>query len=108
VVRPTAEALDANARDIEIDPWAWEYPPPSCRKSVRDRDPNLSRGDRTPDSDVRGLRRAGQAFAMLTLEAMKMETVQHAERHGVVAETLVKVGTQVDSKDLLFEIQAQC
>jgi pyruvate carboxylase len=45
---------------------------------------------------------------MLTLEAMKMETGLHAERDGVVAETLAKVGTQVDSKDLLFEIQAQC
>ena len=45
---------------------------------------------------------------MLTLEAMKMETGLHAERDGVVAETLAKVGTQVDSKGLLFEIQAQC
>jgi pyruvate carboxylase len=45
---------------------------------------------------------------MLTLEAMKIETVLHAERDGVVAEILVEVGTQVDSKDLLFEIQAQC
>lgn len=44
---------------------------------------------------------------LLTLEAMKMETVLHAERDGVVAEILVKVGTQVDSKDLLFEIQAE-
>src|SRR3981189_2067054 len=38
VVRQTARALDANAHELEIDPWGWEYPSPSCRKSFRYRD----------------------------------------------------------------------
>jgi pyruvate carboxylase len=38
---------------------------------------------------------------VLTLEAMKMETTVRAERDGVVAEILVKPGSQVDAKDLL-------
>jgi pyruvate carboxylase len=37
---------------------------------------------------------------------MKMETALHAERGGVVAEVLVKVGDQIDAKDLLLRLQA--
>jgi len=32
---------------------------------------------------------------------MKMETALHAEREGTVAEVLVRVGDQIDAKDLL-------
>jgi pyruvate carboxylase len=38
---------------------------------------------------------------LLSIEAMKMETVLHAERDGTVAEVLVKAGDQIDAKDLL-------
>jgi pyruvate carboxylase len=48
---------------------------------------------------------AGQTIeagdVLLTIEAMKMETVIHAERAGKVAEVLVHAGSQVDAKDLL-------
>ncbi|GGE49755.1 pyruvate carboxylase [Agaricicola taiwanensis] len=39
---------------------------------------------------------------LLSIEAMKMETVLHAERNGTIAEVLVKAGDQIDSKDLLI------
>lgn len=42
---------------------------------------------------------------LLTLEAMKMETVLHAPYDGTVAELLVGPGAQVDSKDLLVELR---
>ena len=42
--------------------------------------------------------------ALLTLEAMKMETTVRAEREGVVTEILVKPGQQIDTKDLLLVI----
>jgi pyruvate carboxylase len=50
---------------------------------------------------------AGQK--LFTLEAMKMETTVYAERPGLVAEVLVKPGTQVEGGDLLlrFEETAQ-
>ncbi|GAA4532811.1 pyruvate carboxylase [Chelativorans composti] len=38
---------------------------------------------------------------LLSIEAMKMETVLHAERDGEIAEVLVKAGEQIDAKDLL-------
>jgi len=38
---------------------------------------------------------------VLTIKAMKMETVLHAERDGEVADILVKPGGQIDAKDLL-------
>jgi pyruvate carboxylase len=38
---------------------------------------------------------------LLTLEAMKMETVLHAPRDGDVKEVLVTPGAQIDAKDLL-------
>ncbi len=48
---------------------------------------------------------AGQKVAagdvLLSLEAMKMETVLHAERDGTIAEVLVRAGDQIDAKDLL-------
>jgi len=40
--------------------------------------------------------------ALVTLEAMKMQTVIRAERDGKIGEVLVKVGAQVDAKDLLL------
>ncbi len=52
---------------------------------------------------------AGQKLArgdaLLTLEAMKMESTVRAERDGSVREVLVKPGQQVDTKDLLLVIQ---
>jgi pyruvate carboxylase len=48
---------------------------------------------------------AGQTLAkgeaLLTLEAMKMETTVRAERDGVIREILARPGLQVDAKDLL-------
>jgi pyruvate carboxylase len=46
---------------------------------------------------------AGQKLA--TLEAMKMETTIYAERAAVVAEVLVKPGTQVEGGDLLVRLE---
>jgi pyruvate carboxylase len=43
--------------------------------------------------------------ALLTLEAMKMETTVRAERDGVVKQILVKPGLQVDTKDLLIILE---
>jgi pyruvate carboxylase len=40
--------------------------------------------------------------ALLTLEAMKMETLVRAERDGVIKELLARPGAQVDTKDLLI------
>ena len=49
---------------------------------------------------------AGQSVkagdVLLSIEAMKMETALHAERDGTIAEVLVKVGDQIDAKDLLI------
>ncbi len=53
--------------------------------------------------------RAGQKIArgdaLLSLEAMKMETAVRAERDGTIAEILVNAGTQVDAHDLLLTLQ---
>jgi pyruvate carboxylase len=48
--------------------------------------------------------RAGDV--LLSIEAMKMETALHADRDGKVAELLVKVGDQIDAKDLLLRFEA--
>jgi len=42
---------------------------------------------------------------LLSLEAMKMETVLHAPHNGTVVELLVSPGAQVDAKDLLVELR---
>lgn len=42
---------------------------------------------------------------LMTLEAMKMETVLYASRDGTVASILVGAGVQVDSQDLLIEMK---
>ena len=42
---------------------------------------------------------------LLSIEAMKMETALHAERDGKVSEVLVKVGDQIDAKDLLIAFE---
>ena len=39
---------------------------------------------------------------LLSIEAMKMETVLHAERDGTISEVLVAAGDQIDAKDLLL------
>ena len=44
---------------------------------------------------------------LLTLEAMKMEVAIHAERPGTIVRLLAKVGSQVDAKDLLVELQGE-
>jgi len=38
---------------------------------------------------------------LLSIEAMKMETVLHADRDGTIAEVLVRASDQIDAKDLL-------
>ncbi len=38
---------------------------------------------------------------LLSIEAMKMETALHAERDATIADLFVKVGEQIDAKDLL-------
>ncbi|MEQ8206612.1 MAG: pyruvate carboxylase, partial [Woeseia sp.] len=43
--------------------------------------------------------------ALLTMEAMKMETAVSADRDGTVKRIVVAVGTQVDAKDLLVELE---
>jgi pyruvate carboxylase len=47
-----------------------------------------------------------QGDPLLSIEAMKMETVLHAEYAGVVEKILAPAGTQVDSKDLLVILQS--
>ncbi len=42
---------------------------------------------------------------LLSIEAMKMESVLHADRAGKVAEVLAKPGDQIDAKDLLVVIE---
>lgn len=42
---------------------------------------------------------------LLTIEAMKMETGIHAERHAVIKHTHVSAGAQIDAKDLLIELE---
>ncbi len=42
---------------------------------------------------------------LLSIEAMKMETAIHAERDGRIAEILVRVGDQIDAKDLLLTFE---
>jgi pyruvate carboxylase len=44
--------------------------------------------------------------ALITLEAMKMETTVRADRDGAIREVLVKAGMQVDTKDLLLVFDA--
>jgi pyruvate carboxylase len=46
-------------------------------------------------------RKVARGDTLLTIEAMKMETAVRAESAGEVAEVLVRVGQQVDAKDLL-------
>ncbi|MDN4984306.1 pyruvate carboxylase [Bradyrhizobium sp. WYCCWR 13022] len=41
---------------------------------------------------------------LFSIEAMKMETVLHAQEDGIISEILVQVGQQVDAKDLLAVI----
>jgi pyruvate carboxylase len=42
---------------------------------------------------------------LMSIEAMKMETVLHAERDAVISEVSVRAGDQIDSKDLLIVFQ---
>jgi pyruvate carboxylase len=46
--------------------------------------------------------RVGRGEALVSLEAMKMETTVRADRDGTIGEVLVKAGMQVDTKDLLL------
>jgi pyruvate carboxylase len=49
--------------------------------------------------------RVVRGAALVTLEAMKMETAVRAESDGEVAEVLVKPGAAVDLKDLLVVLR---
>jgi pyruvate carboxylase len=61
-----------------------------------------------PGMVVAVLVKPGQAVAkgdpLISLEAMKMETMIRAERDAVVAQVNVKAGTAVSAKDLLIEL----
>jgi pyruvate carboxylase len=46
--------------------------------------------------------KVGKGDALLTLEAMKMETTVRAERDAAIKEIVVRPGAQVDTKDLLI------
>ena len=48
--------------------------------------------------------RLARGHPLLTLEALKMETMLHAERAATVLKVHVKPGSSVSSKDLLIEI----
>ena len=52
--------------------------------------------------------KAGQPIkagdVLLSIEAMKMETMLHADRDGTIAEILVHAGSAIDAKDLLVVI----
>ncbi len=52
-------------------------------------------------------RRVNAGDVLLSIEAMKMETVLHAERDGIVFRLHVSPGTQIDAKDLLIEFSDQ-
>jgi pyruvate carboxylase len=43
---------------------------------------------------------------LLSIEAMKMETALHADRDGVIDRVEVKIGDQIDAKDLLIVFKA--
>ena len=43
---------------------------------------------------------------LLSIEAMKMETALHADRDGTISEVLVRIGDQIDAKDLLIVYSA--
>ncbi len=47
-----------------------------------------------------------QGDPLLSIEAMKMETVLHAEHAGVIDKIVATVGAHVDSKDLLIVLQS--
>jgi pyruvate carboxylase len=49
--------------------------------------------------------RVARGEALVTLEAMKMETAVRAESDGEVAEVLVTPGAAVDLKDLLVVLR---
>jgi pyruvate carboxylase len=42
---------------------------------------------------------------LLTMEAMKMETTLHAEQDGKISQVLVEPGTQVDTGDLVIQLE---
>ena len=48
--------------------------------------------------------RVAKGEALVSLEAMKMETMLHADREAVVKQVLVKPGDRVAAKDLLIEL----
>ena len=69
---------------------------------------HVARPDARADGRGRGARRASAsapATALLSIEAMKMETGVFAERDGVVREVLVSAGTQVDTEQLLMVLE---
>ena len=43
---------------------------------------------------------------LISIEAMKMETALHADRDGTISEVLVRIGDQIDAKDLLIVYSA--
>ncbi|MEX0351510.1 MAG: pyruvate carboxylase [Paracoccaceae bacterium] len=54
---------------------------------------------------VQAGQKVSEGDLLLTIEAMKMETGIHAERHAVVTALHVQPGGQIDAKDLLVELE---
>jgi pyruvate carboxylase len=87
--RSLAAEVPAHAQAEPGNPWHVAAPMPGLVASVF-----VAPGDRVT---------AGQN--LLTLEAMKMETTVRAEQAGTVADVLVRRGTQVDTGDLLVQLE---
>ena len=83
--RAVTSKVVARARADPANPLHLAAPMPGLVASI-----TVQKGQKLTAGDV-----------VLTIEAMKMETVLHAERDGEVAGILVKPGGQIDAKDLL-------
>jgi pyruvate carboxylase len=87
--RSVAATVIARRKAEEGEPGQLAAPMPGAVSSIA-----VAVGQRVEKGDV-----------VLTLEAMKMETVLHATLAGAVKEILVSPGTHVDAKDLLVVIE---
>jgi pyruvate carboxylase len=87
--RSVAATVIAKRKAEEGEPGQLAAPMPGAVSSIA-----VAVGQRVEKGDV-----------VLTLEAMKMETVLHATLAGAVKEILVSPGTHVDAKDLLVVIE---
>jgi pyruvate carboxylase len=94
-------------RDVSVIDRALEPDAPSAVKA--DPRDSLQVGSTMPGMVVTVSVKVGDAIKkgqkLLSLEAMKMETSMTAEVDGIVADVLVKPGSQVETGDLLLRLQ---